>query len=242
MTSNPYDDSYREARGSVRHAELMGEGLPAEIDPFSFVPMAGMWLLHEALALRPGQTLVDLGCGRGGPGLWLADQAGAALIGIDGSEVAVADARERVKLFPRVASARYEVADVRDTGLESGVADAVVLVDVFQLVEDRPAVAREIARVLKPGGRVALTAWEATDPAPPRYPRDVRAELAEVGLRVESVTEHPDWLERQNVIFKRAIEIDDGTDPAITGMAQEGRTNREWRQYTRRVAVTATKL
>jgi len=49
--------------------------------------------------LAPGQTLVDLGCGRGGPGLWLAREAGALLIGVDFSPVAADQATHRAVLF-----------------------------------------------------------------------------------------------------------------------------------------------
>ena len=65
---NGWDEGYRRWRASSVHAELMGEGLPAPIEPFSFVPLDGLQMMVPLLALLSGQTLVDVGCGRGGPG------------------------------------------------------------------------------------------------------------------------------------------------------------------------------
>lgn len=232
-----FDEGYTRWRASSAHAALLGDGLPDSVQPFSFVPFAGMRFVLGELALEAGQTLVDLGCGRGGPGLWLADQAGAELIGIDGSRVAVQDARRRVSLFEGVASARFEVADVAQTDLPAGCADAVVSVDVFQLVRDKAAMVAEISRLLKPGGTVVLTTWEGFGEADEKFPRDVEALLA--GFSAVSVVERPEWLTRQFEIYERAIAADDGTDPAITDIADEARQLLPEREYLRRVAVTA---
>jgi hypothetical protein len=55
--------------------------------------------------------LVDLACGRGGPGLWLARAAGAALTGVDFSAVAVAQAAGRAALFGMAANTEFVVGD-----------------------------------------------------------------------------------------------------------------------------------
>jgi hypothetical protein len=69
-------------RGLLRRRRITGQASgvgagrsrPAgEVEPFSFVSAALLGHLARALGLSPGETLVDLGCGRGGPGLWLAD-------------------------------------------------------------------------------------------------------------------------------------------------------------------------
>jgi hypothetical protein len=73
--------------------------LPVEVEPFSFVSVGLLGHVAHALALIPGQTLVDLGCGRGGPGLWLARSRGASLIGVDFSPVAIQQASDRAALF-----------------------------------------------------------------------------------------------------------------------------------------------
>jgi SAM-dependent methyltransferase len=232
-----FDEGYTRWRASSAHAALLGEGLPDPVQPFSFVPLEGMRFVLAELALEAGQTLVDLGCGRGGPGLWLAAQAGAELIGIDSSRVAVEDARQRVSLFEDVASARFEVADVTKTGLPAECADAVVSVDVFQLVQDKAAMVAEMSRLLKSGGRLVLTTWEGSGEVDERFPRDAGALLD--GFSAVSVVEQPEWFARQVEIFERAIAADDGTDPAITDIANEARKSLPERESLRRVSVTA---
>jgi SAM-dependent methyltransferase len=100
-----YDARYASLAASPLVAQLfhdgLGSDLPAEIQPYSFVPLAGLHAISEALALQPGQHLVDLGCGRGGPGLFLAATNGARLTGVDSSAVALDQARDRIRQFYR---------------------------------------------------------------------------------------------------------------------------------------------
>jgi cyclopropane fatty-acyl-phospholipid synthase-like methyltransferase len=72
---------------------------PAEIEPFSLLSVELLDHLSRALALTPGSCLSTWPCGRGGPGLWLTRAAGASLIGVDFSSVAVAQATARADLF-----------------------------------------------------------------------------------------------------------------------------------------------
>jgi SAM-dependent methyltransferase len=124
--------------------------LPPQIEPYSFVSVALLGHLADALALSPGQTLVDLGCGRGGPGLWLAQSRGAALIGVDSSAVAVQQATDRAALFGLADRARFVVGDLAATGLADGAADAAVSIDALHFAADPTAAVREEARQMLP--------------------------------------------------------------------------------------------
>ncbi len=64
---------------------------------YSFVTR---WDLDQAISmldLGPGRLLLDLACGQGGPGLWLAEQTGCELVGVDFSEAGLRVARERAE-------------------------------------------------------------------------------------------------------------------------------------------------
>lgn len=217
----------------------MGEGLPAPIEPFSFVPLDGLQMMVPLLALLSGQTLVDVGCGRGGPGLWLANRTGSRLIGVDTSAVAITDARRR-ELFPETV-ARFRRADATNTGLPAGCADAVVTIDVLQLLEEPAALLREAVRLLRPYGRLAATTWEGFGAAPARFPRDLPALAERAGLSLDSYIERPDWLQRQLRIYQRAATLttDVTDDPALSDLAEEGRRWRTWHHDVRRVVVAA---
>jgi cyclopropane fatty-acyl-phospholipid synthase-like methyltransferase len=116
--------------------------LPAEVEPFSFVSAGLLGHVARALSLSPGETLVDLGCGRGGPGLWLARLAGASLVGVDFSAEAVDQASRRAGSFGLDGRAQFVVGDLAATGLADAVADAVVSVDALHFAADVPAAGR----------------------------------------------------------------------------------------------------
>jgi len=234
-----FDDGYRRWRSSSAHKSLFGEGLPGEIEPFSFVPMEGLRLVAGLLQLPAGKTLVDLGCGRGGPGMWLAQQADAGLVGVDASAVALGDARQRLRLFPGLRSALFEVAYVTATGLVDECADAVVSIDVLQLVDEPLRLVSEARRLLRPGARLVITTWEGSPGAPSRFPRDLPGLLAEAGLEADTLLERPDWLARQLGIYRAAAAMaDDGDgDPAIADLIKEARGWEQWHDQTRRVVV-----
>jgi SAM-dependent methyltransferase len=138
--------------------------LPPEIQPYSFVSVALLGHVADALALSSGQTLVDLGCGRGGPGLWLAQSQGALLIGGDFSAVAVQQATDRAAPFGLADRARFVVGDLAATGLPDATADAVVSIDALHFAADPTAAAREALRLLRPGGRLVLTKLATAEP------------------------------------------------------------------------------
>src|SRR5689334_4697146 len=72
-----------------------GDDYPPAYDHLSFITLSELQRARLELRLSPGQTMVDLACGTGGPGLWLAAQTGARLIGVDVSEAAIDEARLR---------------------------------------------------------------------------------------------------------------------------------------------------
>jgi predicted TPR repeat methyltransferase len=70
-------------------AEAWGDEFPEEVDPSSSCTWSVLGEMVGRLRLAPGEVLVDLGCGRGGTGLWLARALNARLIGLDVSPRAV---------------------------------------------------------------------------------------------------------------------------------------------------------
>lgn len=236
-----FDSGYRRWRLSRAHAALLGEGYPETIEPFSFVPFSSLTDIAATLTVGSGQTLVDLGCGRGGIGLWLAHRIGSDLIGVDSSSVAVTDARGQASQHPWLGSARFVVADVARTGLVSGCASALMCVDVLQLVPDPEVVVKEMGRLLRPGGVLVLTTWEGLNGAPDRFPRQIAPMMESAGLVDVEVTERGEWLRRQFEIYSRAMEFTalGETDNAVRDLAREGRNWESIRPFVRRVSVTA---
>jgi SAM-dependent methyltransferase len=116
--------------------------------------------LLERAAPQPGERVLELACGPGGVGL-----AAAALVAPEGevvlSDVAAAMtaiAAARVEAFG-LRNVRTRDLDLEDIDEPDGSFDVVLCREGLMLVPDPVRAAREIARVLRPGGRVALTVW-----------------------------------------------------------------------------------
>lgn len=180
--------------------------------------------MASLLGLGPNSVLLDLACGRGGYGLWLARETGCRLVGVDFSSVAVEDATRRVGVFGVDGRAEFRVGELRATGLPDAAVDAVLCVDAIQFAgesaADVRAVAVELHRVLRPGGRAVLTTWEALDRSdeelPPRIRSlDLATALPAGGLVDVSVTDRPDWHELERSMWTEISSVDPGDDAGL---------------------------
>jgi arsenite methyltransferase len=105
---------------------------------------------------RPGETVVDLGCGRGGDAIRAAAIVGPAgtSIGVDANEAMLAAARGRAT---GIANVRFVRADLAAVPLPDGAANVVVSNCAINHAPDKSAVYREVHRLLRPGGRFAIS-------------------------------------------------------------------------------------
>ncbi len=164
-----------------------------------------------AAAPRPGETLVDVGCGTGNAAL-LAAARGAAVIGVDPAARLLEVARSRAGTAG-FGDARFVLGAGEAIPLRDGVADAVVSVFGVIFAPDAAAAAAEMARVTADGGRIVLSAWIpggtigdsvavfrraiaevlGTPPGPPPFPWHEAGALADLFVPLGhgvSVTEH----------------------------------------------------
>jgi arsenite methyltransferase len=118
----------------------------------------------EWLNIRAGGIALDVGCGPGNVTASLARAAGpdALALGLDISEAMLARA-VRAEAGPQVGFLR---ADAQRLPLRNETVDAVVSIAALQLVPDPAAALAEMARVLRPGGRLAVMVPTAGRAAP----------------------------------------------------------------------------
>jgi SAM-dependent methyltransferase len=208
------------------------------------VPAPAVAELTEELRLAPGDTLLDLACGRGAYGLLTARQAGASLIGVDFSAQALTEAQEQAARMG-VVNADFLVGEITATGLPDASVEAVLCTDAIQFPDEPASAYDEIRRVLKPGGRVVLTCWEPLDRDDERIsPRIRRANLGaglrQAGFTDVEVRDRPSWLARERALWEESVTLAPGDDPALGSFHAEGVKSLRWIALLRRVLAVAT--
>jgi SAM-dependent methyltransferase len=142
------------------HRQALGKEYPEGIDVTGACTRTTLGRALAGLGLREGSLLVDLGCGLGGPGRWLARESGAGVLGIDVSQVAVDLATAAAREYLDAGRFEYRRGSLAATGLPDGCADGVVAIEALGMATDRGAALAEIRRILRPGGRAMFTGGE----------------------------------------------------------------------------------
>ena len=137
-----FSPDYSQKDGYVKDADLgLGCGMPT-----------------DALALKPGATVVDLGSGAGNDVFIARRIVGAAgkIIGIDMTQAMIERARENAAKLG-YENVEFRPGDIEHLPVEGNTVDVVVSNCVINLVPDKLTAYREIYRILKPGGRFAVS-------------------------------------------------------------------------------------
>jgi ubiquinone/menaquinone biosynthesis C-methylase UbiE len=124
------------------------------------------WLVTE-LAPRPGDTVLELSAGAGDTGF-----AAAAIVGEQGRLLSTDFSPEMVEVARRrgaelgLGNVDYRVIDAERIELDADSVDGVLCQSGYMLMADPAAALSETRRVLRPGGRVALSVWGAPERNP----------------------------------------------------------------------------
>jgi ubiquinone/menaquinone biosynthesis C-methylase UbiE len=246
-----FDEGYTPAESPTRQAvlrEALGDEYPEGLDANSLVTLSELQRYARDLRVGDGDLLVDAACGRGGPGLWVAAQTGARLVGIDFAPSAIEHARDRADHAGMSDRAEFRVARFEETGLADDAADAIMSIDALIFSEDKPAAFRELHRILRPDARFVFSSWDYSGQVPwrPLMLDDHGPLLEETGFDVLAYDETEDWKGRQTAFSDGVLERVDqiaaelGTDPeesrARIEQMREGMAT-----ITRRVFVVAVK-
>jgi arsenite methyltransferase len=183
-------------------------------------------------ALRPGEVVLDLGSG-GGFDVFVAGRkvgAGGRAIGVDMTAEMLSKARRNQAAYESQTGHRnveFRLGEIEHLPVADASVDAIISNCVINLSPDKPQVWREMARVLKPGGRVAVSDIALLRPLPPKVLEMVQALVGcvagavlvadtermarEAGLSDITLTAKPGYIEAmtdwQDPLYRQIIEL-----------------------------------
>lgn len=181
-----------------RQALDLFDGLPPHYDRMGAVLSFGQdprWRreLVRLVDPRPGQRILDVATGTGMVAAELVRRSGCEVVALDQNEAMLSAARSRVSADPVLAKRITLVTgEAEHLPFANGEFDALTFTYLLRYVDDRAATMRELARVIKPGGRLGMVEFGVPGSAPLRALWRVHTR---VGLPLAGRLVSPAWLE-----------------------------------------------
>jgi len=113
-------------------------------------------VLCRKASIRPGEAVLDAGCGLGGSAIWIAEHIGARVVGVNVCEKDLQTAARSAKERKVDQLAEFRYGDMRATGLAAASFDVVWAVESIVHTDDKAVFFHEAHRLLKEGGRLII--------------------------------------------------------------------------------------
>ncbi|MGQ0639459.1 MAG: class I SAM-dependent methyltransferase [Gemmatimonadaceae bacterium] len=206
-----YDTTYRQHMTAVM-AKVRRETYGEDIGQNSWLTVAELRGFLEWMDVTATDHLLEIACGSGGPGCYVAQTTGCRLTGLDNNAEGVANAQtlahqtgvaDRTRWIQADANERLPFADAEF--------DALLCIDALNHLRDRQLVLREWTRVLRPGGVMTFTDPVVVTGAVNNSELAVRSSIGFFLFVPPGYTER--LIEEAGL---RLIRVNDGSDNAAT--------------------------
>jgi cyclopropane fatty-acyl-phospholipid synthase-like methyltransferase len=183
-----------------------------------------------ACDIRDGVRVLDVGCGTGTPACHLA-RLGATVTGITTSAVGVAAATERATSEALADRVSFLERDGMDNGFDDASFDRVWVLESSHLMRERDRLLAECARVLRPGGRLALCDVMLRRPMPFEEVRALRKPLTllrEVfgDARMEELSTYRALAEAGGLVVDTTDDLTEATRPTFARWRENAEAHR----------------
>ena len=149
-----YNDFFQLAEPSKAHALFCERVYGKNLCQQGMMDMAQLEKLLEVLVLDEHNHVLELGCGNGLITEYISDITGANITGIDISEKAIEQARERTAgKQPRLT---FNVQDLNQPDFPDHAFDTIIAIDVLHLLKDLKETLHLIKAILKPNGQMGI--------------------------------------------------------------------------------------
>ncbi|MHC3475158.1 SAM-dependent methyltransferase [Streptomyces sp. 7R007] len=169
------------------------------------------------LAPAPGARILDVGCGNGTPAMQLARACPVRVVGISVSERQVARAGERAREAGLADRLSFERVDAMDLPYPSGSFDGAWALESMLHMPDKVQVLSEVARVVRPGGRVVIA--DMVYKAPADRAAEVRAQVSTVYASLTPLEEYRGVIERAGLVAEDIRDVTKETFPTNAAFA-----------------------
>jgi len=189
-------------------------------------------------AMQPGETVLDLGSGAGFDCFLAAGKVGPTghVIGVDMTDPMLEKARANAAKAG-LSNVEFRKGDIEALPVDDASIDVVISNCVLNLVPDKDRAFREVHRVLRRGGRLAVSdmAWQAEPPAALR--RDLEVMVGCIGGALVL----DDYVSRLKLAGFRSVAVEKHTEAVQKMIEVSGITPPEGIEHLLSVNITATK-
>jgi 2-polyprenyl-3-methyl-5-hydroxy-6-metoxy-1,4-benzoquinol methylase len=158
-----YNEYFGRAYDSPAHSRFCEEVYGRDLCQHGMMDVEEMDFLVSLL--RPGEKILEIGCSNGHITEYLHQESGASVLGIDYSDIAIAQAQGRTRA--KSDELRFQCVDLITDDIPGEGYDVVIAVDCIYFMGDYAATIRKLNGKLRPGGRIIVAAFQAKEQADP---------------------------------------------------------------------------